>query len=141
MSGLRRLRPLLRLCAVLAVGLLVSACGTSETAQVRTKVQQFATAANHHDYTTICTRVLGARLLADIAAGGVTCQKALALGLGSVKGARLTVGTITITSASRASVLTVSQATGEKTVLSTLELTKEASGWRIEGLGNAATGS
>jgi hypothetical protein len=118
---------------------VLAGCGASDTSQVRAKVKQFATAAHGHDYRIICTSVLAPALLADIAAGGISCQKAMGLALGSVRGARLVIGTITVEGA-RASVLTLTQAKGEKTSLATLELTRTPTGWRILSLGDA-TGS
>jgi hypothetical protein len=127
------------LAAVLAAGTLAG-CGASQTSQVRSKVRQFATAAHGHDYRTICSNVLAPALLADIATGGISCAKALSLALDSVRGARLVIGTITV-KGSRASVVTLTQAKGEKTSLATLELTDTSAGWRIASLGNAAAGS
>jgi hypothetical protein len=124
------------LVAILAAGILAG-CGASQTSQVRSKVMQFATAAHGHDYRTICSSVLAPALLADIATGGISCAKALSLALGSVRGARLVIGTITVKGA-RASVVTLTQAKGEQTSLATLELTDTATGWRIASLGNAA---
>jgi hypothetical protein len=123
--------------AVVTASLALAACGASATSQVRTKMMQFASAANAHDYTTICTQVLGPQLLADIAAGGLSCEKALSLGLGKVRAARLVVGTIKVSGAS-ASVQTVTQAKGEQTAFATVVLEKVASGWRIKSLGDAA---
>ena len=100
--------------AAVAASVMLAACGASATSQVRTKMMQFASAANSHDYRTICTQVLGPGLLADIAAGGLSCEKALDLGLGRVKAARLVIGTIKV-AGTTASVQTVTQAKGEKT--------------------------
>ncbi len=135
----RRLSGLSLPLAALLISLALAGCGASETSQVRTKVRQFATAAHRHDYRTICAQVLAPALLADIASGGISCSRALALALGSVRGARLVIGTITVTG-SRASVVTLTQAKGERATLATLELTKASMGWRITSLGNAAAG-
>ena len=123
--------------ALAAVGL--AACGTSQQSEVRAKVMQFATAVHHHDYHALCGEVLAPALLADIASGGISCEKALSLGLGAVRDARLVIGTITVTG-SRASVVTLTQARGERTALATLVLTRTGAGWRIASLGNAAAG-
>jgi outer membrane lipopolysaccharide assembly protein LptE/RlpB len=137
MSLRRRLRAVSVSLAAVLVVLVLAGCGASETSQVRAKVRQFATAAHSHDYATICSNVLAPELLADIASGGISCPKALKLALGSVRGARLVIGTITVNGL-RASVVTITQAKGEKTSLATLELTKVSTGWRIASLGNAA---
>jgi hypothetical protein len=135
----RPVRALVVVATVLALALGLAGCGASATSQVRTKVMQFAVAVHTHDYRTICDTVLAPRLLVDIADGGLSCERALRLSLGKVKGARLVIGTITVTG-TRASVQTVTQATGERTTFATLELAKIAGGWRIESLGNAAGG-
>jgi hypothetical protein len=127
--------------AALAAILMLAACGTSATSQVRAKVMEFGTATRAHDYTAICTQILAPELLADIASGGISCERALDLGLGKVRGARLNIGTIKVSGA-KASVLTLTQATGEKTALAILELIDvSGKGWRIESLGNAAAGA
>jgi hypothetical protein len=120
---------------LLLISLVLAGCGASATSQVRTKVMQFATAAHTHDYRTICAQVLAPTLLADIASGGISCERALRLALGSVRGARLVIGTIRLTGA-HASVMTLTQAKGERATLATLELTRSSVGWRIASLGN-----
>jgi hypothetical protein len=135
-------RSLHRIIAILcsaSAAVTLAGCGASQTNLVRAKVMQFATASHAHDYTTICRQVLAPVLLADIASGGISCEKAMSLALGTVRDARLTVGTIKV-SGSTASVLTSTQATGEKTAVAILELTKMPDGWRIESLGNAGAG-
>jgi Cu/Ag efflux pump CusA len=116
------------LIAVLLTAVAVSACGSNESAVVKAKVTQFATAVADHDYTTICTKDLSPQALADVAEVG--CERAMREGLASVHGARLTVGAVTI-NGSHATVLTVSQAPGEKALLTNLELIDTANGWRI----------
>jgi len=117
------------------VTLTVAGCGSNESAVVKAKVTQFAQAVAHHDYTTICTEVLAPQLLADVADGGIGCEHAMRLALANVHDARLTVGAVTINGSS-ASVLTVSQALGEKALLTKVELIDTANGWRISSLGN-----
>jgi hypothetical protein len=139
MSPRRRLPVAPLALATVVLSLALAGCGASETSQVRSKVMQFATAAHGHDYRTICSHVLAPTLLADIVTGGISCEKAMTLALGSVRGARLVIGTIKV-SGSQASVVTLTQAKGEKTTLATLELTRLSVGWRIASLGNAAAG-
>jgi hypothetical protein len=124
-----------RTAALAALGALaLAACGSSQANQVRAKVQQFGTAVRSHDYRTICTQVLAPQLLGDIAAGGVSCEEAMKLGLGSVSGARLVLSNVRV-SGSTATVLTATQAKGERTTLATLHLTETRAGWRIVSLG------
>jgi hypothetical protein len=129
----------LSLLVAIGVALVLAGCGASETSQVRTKVMQFATATHRHDYRTICTQILAPELLADIASGGLSCERAMSLALTRVRGARLVIGPIKVSGA-HASVVTLTQATGEKTALATLELTRIPAGWRIASLGNPAGG-
>ncbi len=130
-------RALTSVLSTAAVAVALAGCGASTADQVKAKVRQFGEAAAAHDYTIICTQVLAPQLLADIADGGLTCERALQEGLASVRGARLVIGPVTLTG-KRASVVTLTQAKGEKTTLATLELTDTAQGWRITSLGNAA---
>ena len=138
-----RSRSILRASRLLLVGGLVAAglaaCGASQQSEVRAKVMQFATAVHRHDYRALCAQVLAPALLADIASGGISCEKALSLGLNTVRDARLVIGTITV-SGGHASVVTLTQARGERTALATLVLTHTSAGWRIASLGNAAAG-
>jgi hypothetical protein len=112
----------------------VAGCGSNETSVVRNKVAQFIAAVDRHDYKTICTEVLSPQALADVAEVG--CERAMRYGLASVRDPRLAVGAVTI-NGSHASVLTVSQAHGEKTLLTRIELVDTVNGWRIlPSLGN-----
>ena len=133
---LTRVHPRLGVAALLVV-VALAGCGRSASSDVRTKVMQFAAAVHRYDYRALCESVLAPALLADIAAGGLSCEHALSLGLARVRSARLVIGKISVRGA-HASVLTLSQAQGEPTALATLELTDTAAGWRIVSLGNAA---
>ncbi|HET9719170.1 MAG TPA: hypothetical protein VFP55_03745 [Solirubrobacteraceae bacterium] len=124
--------------AVLAA-VALAGCGTSVQSQVRSTVREFATAVQHHDLRTLCDHVLAPTLLADIASGGITCEHALSLGLAGVRDARLVIGSVSV-SGRHASVVTLSQAAGEHSVVATLELIRTAAGWRIASLGNATGG-
>jgi Cu/Ag efflux pump CusA len=121
-------RRLIALATAALIVLTVAGCGSNESAVVKAKVVQFTKAAADHDYTTICTEDLSPQALADVAEIG--CERAMRDGLANVHDARLTVGAVTI-NGSHASVLTVSQALGEKAVLATIELVDTANGWRI----------
>jgi hypothetical protein len=112
----------------------VAGCG-DQNAAVRAKVREFAAAARAHDYATICRDVLAPSLLDDMARVGIGCRQALGLALGHVTGPRLAIGSVVVRG-SHASVLTLSQAVGEKTVLTSLRLVQTRDGWRISSLGS-----
>lgn len=127
---------LLAVPAALALSVGLAGCGAGAAGQVRAKVKQFAEAAAHHDYRTICQDVLAPSLLERLVDAGVSCERATELGLAGARNPRLVIGTVTVKGRT-ATVLTVTQAKGEKTVLSTLELVETVNGWRIASLGAA----
>ena len=129
------MRRITALATAVLVALTIAGCGSNESAIVKAKVTQFARAAADHNYATICNGVLAPQLLADIADGGIACEHALRIALGSVRDERLTVGAVTI-SGRHASVLTVAQALGEKSLLTKVDLIDTTNGWRISSLGN-----
>jgi hypothetical protein len=132
----RRSAAALTAVTAVIVAIAVAGCGGASTSdQVKAKVTQFAHAVAKHDYTTICAQVLAPELLADITAGGLTCPKAMRIGLQHVNGASLTIGSVTI-NGKNAKVLTLTQAKHQSTALATLELLDTSNGWRISSLGN-----
>jgi ketosteroid isomerase-like protein len=122
------------IAGAVAAALVVAGCGTDERSQVIAKVKQFASAAAAHDYATICDDVLAPALLADMTRGGIRCTEAMQIAFSHVHSPRLTVGNVSVTG-STATALTVSQAAGQKTALTTLQLVRTSSGWRIASLG------
>jgi hypothetical protein len=121
--------------AATTVALLLAGCGSNPQSEVRAKVREFARAAAGHDYATICRDVLAPSLLADIARGGITCEQALQTALRRVQNPHLVIGPTRV-SGRRASVLTISQASGQGTALSSLRLVDTSRGWRISALGS-----
>jgi hypothetical protein len=120
---------------ILGMALLLAGCGgASDSDQVRAKVRQFAVAAAAHNYRTICQDVLAPSLLADLKNGGIACVQAMRISFAHVTSPRLVIGNVAV-SGSSATVLTISQATGEKTLLTSLHLVRTGSGWRISALG------
>jgi type IV pilus biogenesis protein CpaD/CtpE len=131
----------MRLPAVVSKSLLVAAlaaaiggCGANDADAVRAKVRQFARAVGTHDYATICNQVLAPVLLADLAKGGIGCQQAMKIALAQVNQPHLVLGPVTV-SGSTATALTISQAQGQKTLLTSLHLVQTQNGWRISSLG------
>lgn len=123
------------LTMALALGLSLSGCGEDQRPLVRAKVREFATATRGHDYVSICHDVLAPSLLADLTRVGLSCEQAMAIALGHVSSPRLVIGSIVVRG-DRATVLTLSQAAGEKTVLTSLQLVDTRRGWRISSLGS-----
>ena len=120
--------------AAIAAALVLAGCGQSDSDQVRAKVRQFARAAAAHDYVTICRDVLAPSLLADLKNGGIACVQAMRISFSHVTSPRLVIGNVEVAGSS-ATVLTISQAKGEKTLLTSLKLVKTGGGWRISALG------
>ena len=136
--AVRRSRVRVSFLAVLAavlVALAAAGCGGgSDTSQVKAKVREFAAAAASHDYLRICNDILAPRLLADLKAGGITCIRAMSIAFTHVHDPRLIVGNVAI-NGNTATALTISQATGQKTILTSLRLIRTGNGWRILSLG------
>lgn len=125
------------LLIVLLAGIAVSGCGQSPNEQVRSKVEQFARDAQAHDYLAICDRVLSTSLLERLAGAGVSCPGALQQSLGGVRRPVLSIGRIRI-KGGRATVVTLSAASGQTASLAEIELVRESGGWRIDSLGGTA---
>lgn len=117
-----------------ALAAVIGGCGTSDSDLVRAKVRQFAHAVAVHDYTTICHQVLAPVLLADLAKGGIGCRQAMRIALGHVNEPHLVLGPVRVTGRT-ATALTISQAQGQKTLLTSLRLVQTQNGWRISSLG------
>jgi hypothetical protein len=119
----------------LAIAAGLAGCGGNESDLVKAKVREFARATAAHAYERICHDVLAPALLSDMAKGGIGCTQALSIGLRDVSSPRLAIGSVTI-SGNDATVLTISQARGQKTVLTSLKLVRTGGGWRISALGS-----
>jgi hypothetical protein len=117
---------------ILAAGALAG-CGASAKDQVRAKVQQFADAAAHKDYGTICQQVLAPALVDHLTANHIPCEEALRFALGNVQRPTLSIGPITV-KGKAASVYTLSLAQGQQASLNVLRLIDTPDGWRISAL-------
>ncbi len=118
---------------VCAAGLL-GGCGTSDSDQVRAKVDQFLKATASKDYGALCHQVLGPVLLAHLSAGGIQCEQAMQIALGSLQSPSLSIGRIDV-KGNTASVITLTTAARQEASLDAIELTKTSRGWRVESLG------
>ena len=127
---------LIAIVTPLLAALALGGCGgASDTDLVRAKVREFARAAATRDYARICGDILAPALLTDLKAGGIGCVQAMTIAFAHVQSPRLAVGNIVI-NGNRATALTITQASGQKTVLSTLRLIRIGAGWRISALGS-----
>ncbi len=114
---------------------VLAGCGTSDAAQVRAKVDQFAAASAAKDYAAICGQVLAPSLLTRLSAARVTCPEAMQIALGNVQDPTISIGRIRVTGR-RASVITLSAARGQQASLEAIDLIKTAKGWRLLSLGS-----
>jgi outer membrane murein-binding lipoprotein Lpp len=125
---------------VVSSACVLAGCRTSDSDQVRAKVNQFATASAAKDYATICDQVLAPSLLAHLSAAGVPCRQAMQVALGTVEDPTISIGRIRI-SGQRATVITLSAAKGEQASIDAIDLIKTAKGWRLVSLGSPLTAS
>lgn len=116
------------------IACLLGGCGTSDRDQVAAKVNQFLKATAGKDYATLCDHVLAPVLLAHLAAGGIKCEQAMQIALGSLKSPALSIGRVDVHGSS-ASVITLSTAAGQEASLDAIELIKTGNGWRVQSLG------
>jgi hypothetical protein len=130
-------RPALLAAAVCAAAL--AGCGDrtpSDEEQVRTVLQQFARAAEQHDYTTMCDDVFAPKLLTGLREIGLPCVVAMRNAFGAVQNPRLTVGDVTVkgrTASAQVRTAAENQAPSSDRV----RLDKVAAGWRISALSGA----
>jgi hypothetical protein len=119
--------------AALAACCVIAGCGSSTRDQVRAKVQEFATAVAHKDARKICTDVFAPALVKRFETVGLTCERGLEIFLSALHSPTLAVGRVTV-NGSRASAMTLSGASGQRTSVEAVELIRTANGWRIAGL-------
>ncbi len=96
-------------------------------------MQQLATAAAHHDYSTICTGVLAPSLVTRLADAGVACEQAMRIAFGTVIDPSLSIGKI-IVRGRTAQAITLSGAKGQQASLDAIDLIKTSRGWRVSSL-------
>jgi hypothetical protein len=113
-------------------------CGAAPSDPVRAKVEQFAADARQHDYAAICDQVLATALLERLAAAGISCPGALSVALNGVSQPVLSIGKIRV-QGTRAAVVALSAAAGQRAALTQIDLAREGGGWRITSLGSGAS--
>src|SRR5437763_16542001 len=124
-----------RAVGIMTVALALAGCGTSAREQVKSKVEQFASAAAHRDYGTLCSQVLAPSLVAHLKGAGLGCEDAMRIALAPVRNPALSIGKITVRG-SKASVIALTLASGQTASISAIELVKTSHGWRIASLGS-----
>jgi hypothetical protein len=117
--------------------LLLVGCGDrtpSDSEQVRSVLQTFATATEKRDYDTLCDKVLAPKLLTGLQQIGLPCEVALKRSLGSVTNPKLTVGKVTVKGkTATADVRTA--ADGQQPSSDQVRLEKVKGAWRVSSLG------
>ena len=116
------------LVATLALGL--AGCGSSDSAQVHAKVEQFVHAVATHDAKTVCSDVLAPSLVARFTQEGLSCERGIRIFLNSVHDPTLSVGRIAVNRNS-ASALVLAGARCQKLTVADLFLVRSSGGWRI----------
>jgi len=122
---------------LLALAAWGTGCGgkpaPSDTDQVRSTLVAFGRATARHDYRALCDRLLAPTLVDKLRRIGLPCVQALEQGLGGVRGAKLSVGRITVDGdTARAQVRT--SAEGQQPSQDTVDLRRVNGSWRIASL-------
>lgn len=93
-------------------------------------------AVAHKDAKTICDDVFAPSLVKRFVAAGVTCQRGLRIFFSGVHNPTLAVGAVKVHGL-RASVVTLSGASGQTAAVRAVDLVDTSNGWRIISLGSA----
>jgi hypothetical protein len=126
-------RVFVRSLLAVAGALSLAACGSNAKDQVKAKVLELGQAAASHHYRRICDDVLAPSLVVRLKAFGISCERAMRIAFTGVRDPAISVGSVTV-KGSRASVLTLSMAAGQRASLETIELIDTPHGWRIASL-------
>jgi hypothetical protein len=127
-----------RTAAVLAVvaAPVLSGCGATARDQVKSKVQEFAVAIAHKDAKTICDDVFAPALVEHFKSAGLTCVRGMGVFFSGLHHPTLSLGPIKV-NGSRASVVTLSGASGQTAAVASVNLIDTSDGWRIISLGTS----
>lgn len=109
---------------------LVGCGGRSPSDAVRVTLTRFGQATDRHDYATLCRDIFTPELVQGLLDRGLSCERALQIGLADVTGARLQVQRVSV-HGDHADAIVRSTATGEASTNDTVELVREAGSWRI----------
>ncbi len=119
--------------ALLAVLVVASCGGDSDTDQVRDAVERFGAASARHDYQQICDDLISPELAANVEEIGVPCEIAFKRGLEDVRRPKLTVRKVQVRK-NRALATVHSTAAGQEPSDDVVELVKKDGRWRISAL-------
>jgi hypothetical protein len=119
--------------AILAAASTLAGCGASAQQEIKAKLQQFARAASHQDYGTICRQVLAPSLVEHLTANGIACEEAMQVAFNGVTDPSLSVGKVTI-KGQTATAVTLSMARNQPSELDAIKLVNTDSGWRVSAL-------
>ncbi len=123
--------------AILALFLLVRACGSDDEQEVRETVERFAEASREKDYQALCDDLISTAIVENLRSTGQPCEVALRIGLGEVENPTVEVTDVSV-DGDRAEAEVNSEAAGQRPSTDTIELIKEDDGWRIASLENEA---
>ncbi len=117
----------------------VSGCGSSDSHQVRAKVDQFVRAVAARDATTVCEQVLAPSLTNRFAVEGLSCEQGMKIFMASVQDPTLSIGRVSVNrNQALAQVLTGAHC--QRLALAQLHLVKTSAGWRIDSEGKVPAG-
>jgi len=125
----------MRVLACACAACALAGCGTSESQQVQSKVEQFVRAVATRDSKTLCDQVFAPVLLNHFAAVGLPCGRAMQTFLRTVHDPTLAVGRVVI-DGNKAEAITLSGARHQLGALDAVELVDTDNGWRVSGLGS-----
>ena len=122
---------------VLVSAIAASGCGReSEEEKVRAKLDEFASATAKKDYDTICDDVFSAKLVEQVKRT-LPCEVALKQSdLGAAKAPKLDIQRIRV-DGKRATADVTSSAANQRPSKDTVQLVREAGGWRIIALSSS----
>jgi len=126
--------------AVLVIALLGAGCGgekTTEEDRVRDVLAQLQTAVAAGDYRRLCTRILSRALVTRVRSVGLPCERALAVGLGTVKRPTVKVTRVRLRGERLALAEVRTGAQGQAPATDTFRLVKENGTWRVDSLSGA----
>jgi hypothetical protein len=101
-----------------------------EKAKVAAPVEALEQAARDHKPQTVCSRLLTARLLAQLKAQGTNCRTAVKEAFDDADSVDLTVDAVTISGNSATAKVTSGKGSSKKT--DTLQLARDGTTWKID---------
>jgi hypothetical protein len=121
------------LVVVASLAFALAGCGTSDTDQVQSTLNQFAHAVATRNAKPICDRVLAPQLVAKLEGVGLSCEYAIAHFFFACKleHPTITVGHVAV-SGDTAKALVYAGANGQPGGIFAIGLVKTSQGWRVQ---------